>query len=57
MGKPLTFGKWVVKFLLMVAGGNKQPAFVFKTLDLNFGFLTVSEGYKPAPYFANRGMK
>jgi predicted DNA-binding protein (MmcQ/YjbR family) len=24
---------------------------------LDFAFLTESEGYKPAPYFANRGMK
>jgi predicted DNA-binding protein (MmcQ/YjbR family) len=24
---------------------------------LNFGFLSECEGYKPAPYFANRGMK
>ena len=52
------WGKSVVKFLLSAAGGiNKQPAFVFKTSDLNFGFLTESEGYKPPPYFANRGMK
>ena len=47
-GKVFAIGGW---------GENEQPAFVFKTSDLNFGFLTESEGYKPAPYFANRGMK
>lgn len=38
-------------------GDNKVPTFVFKTSDLNFGFLKESEGYKPAPYFSTRGMK
>ncbi len=47
-GKVFAIGGW---------GENKQPAFVFKTSDLDFGFLKESEGYKPAPYFANRGMK
>jgi len=47
-GKVFAIGGW---------GENDQPAFVFKTSDLNFEFLKVSEGYKPAPYFANRGMK
>jgi len=47
-GKVFAIGGW---------GENKQPAFVFKTSDLNFGFLKESDGYKPAPYFANRGMK
>ena len=47
-GKVFAIGGW---------GENKQPAFVFKTSDLNFGFLKESKGYKPAPYFANRGMK
>ncbi|MCJ8270615.1 MAG: MmcQ/YjbR family DNA-binding protein, partial [Psychrosphaera sp.] len=36
---------------------DEQPAFTFKTSVLNFGFLSECEGYKPAPYFANRGMK
>ena len=47
-GKVFAIGGW---------GENKQPAFVFKTSDLNFGFLKESDGYKPAPYFANLGMK
>ena len=47
-GKVFAIGGW---------GDSKQPAFVFKTSDLDFAFLTESEGYKPAPYFANRGMK
>jgi len=33
------------------------PAFTFKTSELNFEFLRVSDGYIPAPYFASRGMK
>jgi predicted DNA-binding protein (MmcQ/YjbR family) len=51
---------WKVGSKVFAIGGwsdNKQPAFVFKTSDLDFAFLTESEGYKPAPYFANRGMK
>ena len=47
-GKVFAIGGW---------GENKQPAFVFKTSPLNFGFLKEVDGYKPAPYFANRGMK
>ncbi|OUR63459.1 hypothetical protein A9Q74_01045 [Colwellia sp. 39_35_sub15_T18] len=47
-GKVFAIGGW---------GENKQPAFVFKTSDLNYGFLKESAGYKPALYFANRGMK
>jgi predicted DNA-binding protein (MmcQ/YjbR family) len=47
-GKVFAIGGW---------GENNQTAFVFKTSDINFGFLKESEGYKPAPYFANRGMK
>lgn len=38
-------------------GADKQPAFVFKTSPLNFEFLKATDGYQPAPYFANRGMK
>ncbi len=51
---------WKVGAKVFAIGGwgeDKQPAFVFKTSDLDFAFLTESEGYKPAPYFANRGMK
>lgn len=47
-GKVFAVGGW---------GEGKQSAFVFKTSDLDFEFLKESEGYKPAPYFANRGMK
>jgi len=36
---------------------ENQPAFIFKTSDLNFDFLSDLSGYKPAPYFASRGMK
>lgn len=32
-------------------------AFTFKTSEANFIYLRESEGYIPAPYFANRGMK
>jgi len=51
---------WKVGGKVFAIGGweqDKQPAFTFKTSELNFGFLTESEGYKPAPYFASRGMK
>ncbi len=51
---------WKVGGKVFAIGGwdeDKQPAFVFKTSDVNFGFLQESEGYRPAPYFANRGMK
>ena len=47
-GKVFAIGGW---------GEGKQPAFVFKTSDLDFAFLKESDEYKPAPYFANRGMK
>lgn len=47
-GKVFAIGGW---------GKDKQAAFTFKTSELNFGFLSECEGYKPAPYFANRGMK
>lgn len=47
-GKVFAIGGW---------GKDEHPAFTFKTSDLNFDFLSHHEGYKPAPYFANRGMK
>ena len=34
-----------------------EPAFTFKTSDLNYEFLRQSEGYIPAPYLASRGIK
>ncbi|MCG9627260.1 MmcQ/YjbR family DNA-binding protein [Vibrio mediterranei] len=42
-----------------IGGWNKESgaAYTFKTSDLNFDFLSDSEGYRPAPYFASRGMK
>lgn len=47
-GKVFAVGGW---------GPDKSPAFTFKTSDNNFEFLKESEGYRPAPYFASRGMK
>ncbi|KGK42104.1 hypothetical protein LH51_09715 [Nitrincola sp. A-D6] len=47
-GKVFAIGGWVK---------DKQPAFTFKVSDLNFDFLSDLDGYIPAPYFANRGMK
>lgn len=47
-GKVFAIGGW---------GKNDQPAFTFKTSDLNFEFLSDHDGYQPAPYFASRGMK
>lgn len=51
---------WKVGGKVFAIGGwsqDKQAAFTFKTSNLNFDFLSECEGYKPAPYFANRGMK
>lgn len=51
---------WKVGGKVFAIGGwehNDQPAFTFKTSDLNFEFLKIYSGYRPAPYFANRGMK
>jgi len=47
-GKVFAVGGW---------GPDKQPAFTFKVSPNNFEFLKQSEGYRPAPYFASRGMK
>ncbi|NOH98283.1 MmcQ/YjbR family DNA-binding protein [Vibrio sp. 99-70-13A1] len=47
-GKVFAIGGW---------GPNDQPAFIFKTSNLNYDFLSDQPGYKPAPYFASRGMK
>lgn len=44
-------------FAIGSLGKNKQPVFTFKTSDLNFVYLNGHDGYIPAPYFANRGMK
>ncbi len=51
---------WKVGGKVFAIGGwskEKKPAFVFKTSDLNYQFLSEHEGYRPAPYFATRGMK
>lgn len=32
-----------------------NPAYSFKTSELNFHFLKEKEGYRPAPYLASRG--
>lgn len=47
-GKVFAIGGW---------GPNDEPAFIFKASDQNFDFLKEEPGYKPAPYFASRGMK
>jgi len=47
-GKVFAIGGW---------GQGDQTAFTFKTSDNNYDFLSEYDGYKPAPYFANRGMK
>ena len=51
---------WKVGGKVFAIGGwekDQTPAFTFKTSILNFGFLSEVDGYKPAPYFASRGMK
>lgn len=51
---------WKVGGKVFAIGGwaqGAQPAFTFKTSVLNFYFLSEHDAYKPAPYFANRGMK
>ena len=47
-GKVFAIGGW---------GDEGNPRFTFKTSDLNFHFLRDHPGYRPAPYFASRGMK
>ena len=47
-GKVFAIGGWEI------AG---KPAFTFKASELNFHFLSGQSGYRPAPYFASRGMK
>ncbi|MCC5826991.1 MmcQ/YjbR family DNA-binding protein [Alkalimonas sp.] len=51
---------WKVAGKVFAIGGwskDQQPAYTFKTSDLNYEFLCHKDGYIPAPYFANRGMK
>ena len=47
-GKVFAIGGW---------GKTGEPAFVFKTSDLNFEFLNERKGFRPAPYLASRGFK
>lgn len=44
-------------FAIGTSSKSGQPAFTFKTSPMNYAFLCDLEGYVPAPYFANRGMK
>lgn len=53
-GKVFAIGGWSKN---TEEGQPDQPAFTFKTSETNFVFLSQHEGYRPAPYFANRGMK
>lgn len=51
---------WKVGEKVFAIGGwgeGEQPAYTFKTSTLDFEFLRQHEGYRPAPYFASRGMK
>ena len=51
---------WKVGGKVFAIGGwekAKKPAFTFKTLESDFLFLSDEPGYRPAPYFASRGMK
>ncbi len=51
---------WKVGDKVFAVGGwstEGKSAFTFKVSDLNFDFLSDCDGYRPAPYFANRGMK
>ena len=51
---------WKVGGKVFAIGGWEKadkPAFTFKTSELNFNFLREQPGYRPAPYFASRGMK
>ncbi len=50
---------WKVGGKVFAIGGWEkadQPAFTFKTSESDFLFLSDEPGYRPAPYFASRGM-
>jgi predicted DNA-binding protein (MmcQ/YjbR family) len=47
-GKVFAIGGW---------GKTGIPAFVFKTSDVNYQFLNLRKGFRPAPYLASRGFK
>ncbi|WP_210395553.1 MmcQ/YjbR family DNA-binding protein [Motiliproteus sediminis] len=42
-------------FAIGSTGKTGNPAYSFKTSELNFHFLSAKEGYQPAPYLASRG--
>jgi len=51
---------WKVGDKVFAIGGwdnSDKPAFTFKTSESDFLFLSDEPGYRPAPYFASRGMK
>ena len=50
---------WKVGGKVFAIGGwekSDKPAFTFKTSEFDFLFLSDEPGYRPAPYFASRGM-
>ncbi len=50
---------WKVGGKVFAIGGWEKannPAFTFKTSQSDFLFLSDEPGYRPAPYFASRGM-
>jgi predicted DNA-binding protein (MmcQ/YjbR family) len=51
---------WKVGGKVFAIGGwekSDKPAFTFKTSESDYLFLSDEPGYRPAPYFASRGMK
>jgi len=51
---------WKVGSKVFAIGGwskTDKPAYTFKTSENNFHFLSDQPGFRPAPYFASRGMK
>ncbi len=51
---------WKVGGKVFAIGGwekTNSPAFTFKTSEIDFHLLSDEPGYRPAPYFASRGMK
>ena len=51
---------WKVGGKVFAIGGWEkldEPAFTFKTSELNFEVLGDQPGFRPAPYMASRGMK
>lgn len=51
---------WKVAGKVFAIGGlskDGDATFTFKVSERNYEFLKISEGYRPAPYFATRGMK